>query len=286
MSITGSARVAGVIGWPVSHSLSPRMHGYWLEKYGVDGAYVPLEVRPEDFARVIDGLMRAGFAGVNVTVPHKEAAFALAERRDEAAAIAGAANLLMFGRDGIEAFNTDAAGMAASLAAALGARALRGKTAAIWGAGGAARAAVLALGELGISHIRIFNRDLARAGNVVAALSGKVSAELSSFAYADWQKEGGAIDLLANATSAGMKNTPSLDLSLDILPADAAVFDAVYNPLETGLLKRAKARGLRVVDGLGMLMHQAVPAFDAFFGVRPSVDALLRRDLEKALHDG
>jgi shikimate dehydrogenase len=286
MSLTGKAKLAGVIGWPVAHSLSPRLHGYWIDKYGLDAAYVPLAVRPEDFARVVDGLRRAGFRGVNVTVPHKQAAFALAARADFAAEITGAANLLLFGEDGIAACNTDAAGLAASLSESLGARALQGKTAAIWGAGGAARAAVLALSDLGMAQIRLFSRELSRAGAIVTALTGNVSADFSVHGFEDWEKESAGLALLVNATSAGMGRTPSIDLSLDGLPESATVFDAVYNPLETGLLKRAKARGLRPIDGLGMLMHQAVPAFEAFFEVRPQIDAGLRRDLEEALHGG
>ena len=286
MSLSGKAKLAGVIGWPVSHSLSPRLHFYWIDKYGLDAAYVPLAVRPEDFARVVDGLQRAAFRGVNVTVPHKQAAFALAARADFAAKVTGAANLRVFGEDGIEARNTDAAGLAASLSESLGAHTLHGKTAAIWGAGGAARAAVVALCELGVARIRLFNRELSRADALVTALSGKISADLSAHGFADWEKQSAGLALLVNATSAGMKGTPSLDLPLNGLPEGAAVFDAVYNPLETGLLKRAKARHLRTIDGLGMLMHQAVPAFEAFFEVHPQLDARLRSDLEQALHDG
>jgi shikimate dehydrogenase len=286
MSITGSAKVAGVIGWPIAHSLSPTMHAYWIDKYGVNGAFVPLAVRPEDFARAIDGLCRAGFRGVNVTVPHKEAAFALAARADLAAKITGAANLLLFGEDGITAHNTDSVGLTHCLAERLGPHGLQGKVAAIWGAGGAARAAVLALDRLGAAQIRIFNRTLGRAGAVVAALSGKVAPDLASFDYEAWNTEAKGASLLVNATSAGMSATPSLDLPLDVLPPDAWVFDAVYNPLQTGLLKRATARGLKTIDGLGMLMHQAAPAFEAFYEVAPVVDATLRHVLEKALHDG
>jgi shikimate dehydrogenase len=286
MSITGSAKLAGVVGWPIAHSLSPRLHSHWIEEYGIDAAYVPLAVRREDFAAVMNGLRLAGFRGVNVTVPHKEAAFALAGRCDAAAEIAGAANILLFGEYGSEARNTDAAGLTATLVESFGASALKDRAAVIWGAGGMARAAVCALSDLGASEIRILNRDKARAETLAAALTSRTAAKLVCAGFEDWRRAGRDAGLLVNASSAGMKSVPSLDLPLDVLPADAAVFDAVYNPLETRLLAQARARGLRTVDGLGMLMHQAVPAFAAFFGVEPKITAALRSVLEEALGRG
>jgi shikimate dehydrogenase len=283
MSMTGCAKLAGIIGWPVAHSVSPRLHGHWIEEYGIDAAYVPLAVRREDFAAALNGLRLAGFQGVNVTVPHKEAAFALADRCDATAEIAGAANLLLFGESGIEARNTDATGLTAALIESHGAGAFAGRPAVIWGAGGMARAAVCALSDLGVSEIRILNRDKARAESLAAALRPRTTAKLVCRGFEDWSRTGKDAGLLVNATSAGMKGIPPLDLPLDVLPATAAVFDAVYNPLETTLLAKAKARGLRSVDGLGMLMHQAVPAFAAFYGVTPKITAALRNVLEKAL---
>ena len=285
MKITGRAKLAGVVGWPIAHSLSPKLHGCWIEEYGIDAAYVPLAVRREDFAAALNGLRLAGFRGLNVTVPHKEAAFALADRCDSAAEIAGAANLLLFGEDGIEARNTDAAGLRASLDESLGAGALKGRPAVIWGAGGMARAAVCALAELGVSEIRILNRNPARAKNT-AALASRTAAKLVCAGLEDWGRAGRDAGLLVNATSAGMNGMSSLDLPLEVLPGGAAVFDAVYNPLETRLLAQARARGLRTVDGLGMLMHQGVPAFAAFFGVEPKITPALRRVLEEALGGG
>jgi len=284
MSISGSARLAGIVGWPVGQSLSPVLHGYWLAEYGIDGAYVPLPVKPEDFARVVDGLRRAGFRGVNVTLPHKEAAFALAERHDAAAQAIGAVNLLVFGENGLEGRNADALGISAALIDGLGPDPVKGKMAAIWGAGGAARAAIYALAEMGAGEIRLFNRTPARAMALVSAFGPLVSVPLTAACYEAWPQAAKDVALVVHTTSAGMKQIPSLDLPLDGLPDDAAVFDAVYNPLETGLLARARARGLRVVDGLGMLMHQAVPAFEAFFGVTPKVTQALRHALEQALH--
>lgn len=279
--ISGSARLAGVIGWPVSQSLSPLLHGHWLAEYGLDGAYVPLPIAPPDFARSVDGLLKAGFTGFNVTVPHKESAFALASRHDETALATGAVNLLLATPDGLEGRNTDAYGLAATLTQHLGPERLRGKTAAIWGAGGTTRAAIYALDGLGVSQIRIFNRTPAKAAALASSFAGKVQAKLSGAGYEDWS--GRDVAVIVHTTSAGMKQTPSLDLSLDDLYPGAAVFDAVYNPLETGLLAKARTKGLTTVDGLWMLIHQAVPSFEAFFGVRPAVTDALRDKLVKAL---
>jgi shikimate dehydrogenase len=282
--ISGSARLAGVIGWPISQSLSPLLHGHWLAEYGIDGAYIPLPIAPPDFARSVDGLLKAGFTGFNVTVPHKESAFALACRHDQTAAATGAVNLLVATPDGFEGRNTDVYGLAATLTQHLGEAALRGKTAAIWGAGGTTRAAIYALAGLGVSEIRLFNRTPAKAVALASSLSSKIGAKLAAAGYEDWSGKG--IAVVVHTTSAGMKQTPSLDLSLDDLPQGAAVFDAVYNPLETGLLAKARTRGLVTVDGLWMLIHQAVPSFEAFFGVRPAVTETLRAKLVKALQGG
>jgi shikimate dehydrogenase len=284
MSLTGSAILAGVIGWPVGQSLSPALHSHWLEHYGIDGAYVPLAIAPEDFSRSVDGMVRAGFAGFNVTVPHKQAAFALVPRHDAAASAIGAVNLLVATAEGLEGRNTDAYGLAATLTQHLGAEALRGKTAAIWGAGGTTRAAIHALDGLGVAAIRIFNRTPAKAVALASSFAGKTAAKLSGAGYDMWS--GKDVALIVHTTSAGMKQTPSLDLSLDDMPAGAAVFDAVYNPLETGLLAKARTRGLVTVDGLWMLLHQAVPSFEAFFGLRPEVTPALRAELVKALQGG
>jgi len=258
-------KVAGVIGWPVAQSLSPRLHGFWLAQHGIDGAYVKLPVAPHDFATVVRGLRRAGFQGVSVTIPHKQAAFAIAHRLDETAQAAGAVNQLVFCEDGtMEGLNTDAPGLAAALAGVDYA----GKPVVILGAGGASRAAQLALKDAG--EIRLLNRTPGRMG-------------ASGFGH--WADAAKDAALVVNATSAGMKGAPPLDIDLALLPGSAVVCDIVYNPLETALLRRARARGLKAVDGLGMLMHQAVPAFRAFFGVTPDVTPALRKTLEEALRD-
>ncbi len=286
MSISGRATLAGVIGYPVAHSLSPRLHSYWLGEHAIDGAYVPLPVARESFAMVVAGLRAAGFAGVNVTVPHKEAAFALAERHDQPALMSGAANLLVFHDSHIEARNSDVAGLAASLGESLGRDALRGAAVTVLGAGGAARAALLALDALGAAEIRILARNVARAEGLARDLNAVTAARLRPFAWSEWPAAATGSILLLNASSAGLRGKSALVLPLDGLPPGAAVCDIVYDPLETELLKAARARGHIVIDGLGMLMHQAVSAFAAFYGVTPKVTPALRHELEKALAHG
>ncbi|HEY4969443.1 MAG TPA: shikimate dehydrogenase [Steroidobacteraceae bacterium] len=284
MSLTGAARVAGIMGWPVAQAFSPRLHGFWLAELGIDGALVPLAVRPEDFSVVVRGLMKAGFKGSSVTIPHKEAAFAICHDCDLAARAAGAVNLLIFHDDGrIEGRNTDATGLAASLRENLGADCVRGKAAVLLGAGGAARAGIVALHDLGAAEIRILNRTKSRAEQMAAALAGQVKPKLVVHDEQDWPRAAADAALVVHTTSAGMKGAPSLDIDLGALPKNAAVCDIVYNPLETPLLARAHKAGLATVDGLGMLMHQGVPAFHAFFGVAPKVTPALRRYLEEAL---
>src|SRR5437762_8670475 len=281
MSLTGKAKLAGIVGWPVTHSLSPLLHGYWLKELGVDGVLVPLAARVEDFAAVIDGVRRAGFKGVNVTLPHKESALALAHRVDDAARAAGAANLLIF-RDGeIEGRNTDSIGLAESLRETIGG--LNGKTAILLGAGGAARGALLALEMLGVSKIHLLNRDPHRAKTLAASLAPRAKAAVETGSLDDWGKRAGDAALVVNSTSAGMAGTPPLAIDLAALRSSAAVCDIVYNPLETELLKDAAARGLKTIDGLGMFLHQAVPSFEAFFGIRPKVTPALREVLVKEL---
>jgi shikimate dehydrogenase len=279
--ITGKGKIAGVIGWPITHSLSPVLQGYWLEELGIDGAMIPLVTGREDFTQVIEAIRRAGFRGVNVTVPHKEAAFAIAHRNDALAIAAGASKLLVFTQNGIEGRNTDAIGLAESLRENIGE--LNGKTVVLLGAGGAARGAVLALDMLGAGTIHLLNRDLHRAKTLASSLLPK--ARLLPGALGDWTRVAGDAALAVNSTSAGMGSNPPLDIDLGVLPKGAAVCDIVYSPLETALLKDAAARGHRTIDGLGMLMHQAVPSFEAFFGVRPKVTQGLRDALVKVLRD-
>ena len=267
--LTGSARLAGVIGWPVSHSRSPRIHGTWLERHGIDGAYVPLPVAHEHFPAVVRALAQAGFAGANVTIPHKEAAFAVCARVDETARRAGAVNTLVFTPQGIEGRNTDGYGFVANLRAH-GVDPAAGP-ALILGAGGAARAIAAALQEAG-AEVTLCNRTQDRAEALAAALPPARVLPWASraAALADYA-------LLVNTTALGMVHNPPLEMDLGRASAGMAVADIVYAPLETALLKHAAACGLRPVEGLGMLLHQAVPGFAAWFGVTPQVDAELYR---------
>lgn len=273
---------AGVIGWPVAHSLSPVLHGYWLQQYGIAGAYEKIPAAPEEFATVIARLRGEGYSGVNVTVPHKEAAFALAQDNDAAAKLAGATNLLVFHNDHIEGRNTDSYGLMASLRENIAP--LAGESVVLLGAGGAARGVAVALDQLGAGTIHLLNRDPARATSLAALLAPRLNAKIVAGALGDWNDVAGAAVLAVNSTSAGMGDNPPLAIDLARLSKDAAVCDIVYHPLETRLLQDATARGLKTIDGLGMLMHQAAPSFEAFFGTWPEVSAGLREALVKALH--
>ncbi|MEO5335438.1 MAG: shikimate dehydrogenase [Magnetospirillum sp. WYHS-4] len=273
MILTGRARLAGVMGWPVSHSLSPRLHGFWLDRYGIDGAYLPLAVRPEDCEVVIRLLPRLGFAGANVTVPHKETAFAVVDELEPLARRIGAVNTLVVREDGgLLGRNTDAFGFLENLRAGQpGFRSAAGP-AVVLGAGGAARAVVAALVDDGVPDLRLVNRSRDRAENLAATLGGPIR-------VVDWADRAAALDgavLLVNTTTLGMKGQPPLDLDLAVLPPEALVTDIVYAPLETPLLAAARARGNPAVDGLGMLLHQARPGFAAWFGREPEVTDELR----------
>jgi shikimate dehydrogenase len=285
---------AGVIGWPVDHSLSPVLHGYWLKQYGIDGSYEKIAATPEDFAATIQRLREEGYAGVNVTVPHKEVAFELADVKGQLATATGAANLLVFTKDGrIGAHNTDGTGLVDSLEqepSGVGVASLGGKNVIVLGAGGAARGIVEALYGRNVARITVLNRHAERAIQLVRHASpNRTNVKFEAGALADWKDTAKDAWLVINTTSAGMKGNPPLDLDLSPLPKDAAVCDIVYNPLETSLLRDAKARGLRTIDGLGMLMYQAAPSFQAFFydemgGAAPKVTGGLRAALVDALN--
>jgi shikimate dehydrogenase len=267
--LTGHARLAGIIGWPVGHSRSPRLHGFWLERHAIDGAYIPLAIRPEDFATAVKGLRAAGFAGANVTIPHKRAAFALCDSVDPSAQRAGAVNTVVFRAGKIEGSNTDGWGFLANLRAH-GVDPAAGP-ALVLGAGGAARAVAEALLGVGIS-VTIANRTPEHAE--------ALAHDLPNLRIIAWESRNDAIPdqaLLVNATSLGMHGHPPLQLDLARATRSLAVADIVYVPLETPLLSAATAHGLRAVEGLGMLLYQAVPGFRAWFGVEPQVDAALRR---------
>ena len=266
---------AFVVGHPIAHSRSPLIHGHWLAEHGIAGSYERLDVAPDAFPDFLRALPGSGFEGGNVTIPHKEAAFARADALTPRAKTIGAVNTLVVGPDGrILGDNTDAPGFCAHLDQSLGAGwpGRTGGTALVLGAGGAARAIVVGLAERGLTRIRVANRTPARAG-AVAALAPGIGEALAWDALPAALTDAG---LLVNTTSLGMTGQPPLTLDLAPLPAHAAVADIVYAPLETRLLAHARGRGLSAVDGLGMLLHQAVPGFSAWFGVHPAVTASLR----------
>jgi shikimate dehydrogenase len=279
--MTRQGKLAAVIGWPVAQSISPALHSYWLKEHHVSGAYVALPVVPADFGQCVAALPRMGFVGANVTVPHKESAFALASSLDDDARATGAVNTLIFNGDSIAGWNTDVRGFEASLFETLGKDAARGRAVAVLGAGGAARAIILALRRAGSGEIRVINRTPARSETLQRSMAK--DGGVTPIRWGDWKTGLASIGLLVNTTSLGMTGKPPMEIELDALPLDAAVADIVYNPLETQLLRAAKARGHRTMDGLGMLMHQAVPAFAAWFGVTPKVTPQLRAELKRVL---
>lgn len=282
--MTTVPRLAAVMGWPIHQSLSPLMHNHWLRQHAISGSYIPLPIAPENFSRCVAAMPLMGFAGVNVTVPHKESAFALSATLDDDARATGAVNTIIFAGGLIHGRNTDVTGFAASLAEQLGPEAARKGPVVVLGAGGAARAVVVALARAGAPEIRIVNRTMARA-ETLAVTFGQ-SANIRALAWGDWAVAFYGAKLLVNTTSLGMTGKAPLDMDLTGMSTDAAVADIVYNPLETPLLKMARERGLRTMDGLGMLMHQAVPAFAAWFEVTPAVTPELRRLLVDALPRG
>ena len=277
-------RLAAVIGWPIHQSLSPLMHNYWMRQHGIKGCYVPLPIAPENFSRCIAAMPLMGFAGANVTVPHKEAAFALSATLDEDARITGAVNTLSFADGLVHGRNTDVSGFYASFAEQLGTDTFRKKPVVILGAGGAARAVIVALLRAGVGEIRLVNRTRSRAESLRSYFAWQSYFE--TYDWGDWARALRGAKLLVNTTSLGMTGKAPLEVDLTPLLSDAAVADIVYNPLETPLLKAARARGARTMDGLGMLMHQAVPAFAGWFGVTPSVTPELRQIMVEALPRG
>ena len=272
-SITGATAVAGVIGRPVRHSLSPIIHNAWLAAAGIDGVYVAFSPAPDRLASLIDGLRGGAVRGLNVTIPYKEQALALADRASGRAQRAGAANLLVFSEDGaVTADNTDGWG----LLAAFGVQAPEFRAAAapvvILGAGGAARGAAAAFVDADAPQIRLVNRTVARAEDIADALGDTVRVY-------GWDQVAGALagaGAVINATTLGLEGGSPLELDLTGLPPSAVVMDMVYRPLHTPLLIRARAAGHEIVDGLEMLIRQAEPSFEAFFGVAPPRDVNVR----------
>ena len=266
--------LAGVIGHPVAHSRSPALHGYWLKRYGIKGHYIPMDVAQADLAEALKFLPKLGFVGLNVTIPHKEAALQLADIVTDRAALIGAANTLIFRKDGkVYADNTDGAGFMTNLRRNAPSWVPGSGPAAILGAGGAARAVVAALFEVGVPEIRIANRTKARA----EALRADFGAKLTVY---DWTQAGKMLDgaaLVVNTTSLGMPGKAEFQVPLGALDRRATVTDVVYTPLQTPLLIAARTLGCTTVDGLGMLLHQAAPGFERWFDHRPDVDEATRQ---------
>jgi shikimate dehydrogenase len=271
---------ACVVGWPVAHSRSPLIHGFWLAKYGIEGSYVKQPLRPDQAAEFLRNLPAHGFVGCNVTLPHKETAFAVADERGPAAAAVGAANTLWLEGGRLVAESTDTLGFINNLKATVPDVDLRGAAVAILGAGGAARAVIYSLLSEGVGGVRLMNRTHARAETLARHFGARITVH-------DWEQRNTCVRgvrLLVNTTTLGMTGADRLDLDVSALDSRCIVADIVYVPLTTPLLAAARARGLATVDGLGMLLHQAAPGFEKWFGVRPEVTeelrALLVRDIE------
>ena len=269
-----TALLAGVIGQPIGHSRSPVLHGHWLKRYGINGFYIPMEVAQVDLARVIEALPKMGFVGVNVTIPHKEAVLHLADVVSDRAALMGAANTLQFRKDGkLHADNTDGYGFLENLRQGAPGWRADAAPAAVFGAGGASRAIIASLLEAGCPEIRLSNRTKTRAEALRSEFGTRIE-------VVDWVQAGNMLDgalTVVNTTSLGMVGKPEFRIPLDALSPRAVVTDLVYTPLETPFLAYSRKNGCTVVDGLGMLLHQAAPGFERWFGVRPEVDDELRQ---------
>ncbi len=266
--------LAGVIGYPISHSKSPRMHRHWLRRYGLLGDYVPLHVQEDNLETVLRTMPKMGFVGANVTIPHKTNVMAIADQISDRATLVGAANTLIFKEDGkIYADNTDGYGFMANVRQGAPGWNPKAGPAAIFGAGGAARAIIVALADAGVPEIYLSNRTRPKAEALRAEFGARVT-------VVDWVQAGNMLDdakTVINTTSLGMVGSPEFRVPLDGLKPDMVVTDIVYTPLKTRLLQEAERAGCTVVDGLGMLLHQGVPGFERWFGIRPDVDEDLRQ---------
>ncbi|MDH5205509.1 MAG: shikimate dehydrogenase [Hylemonella sp.] len=272
--------LAGVMGWPVAHSRSPAIHNHWIREHGLNGSYVLLPVQPDRLGDAMRGLSALGFAGCNLTIPHKVAAMALVDRVDPLAQRIGAINTVVVQTDGtLAGYNTDAFGYIQSLLDARPDWRADAGPVTVLGAGGAARAILVALAERGAKEIRLCNRSLDKA----QALAAEFGAPIRALPWEEREQALEGCALLVNTTSLGMKGQPALEISLDALPPHAMVSDIIYVPLETELLAAARARGLVAVDGLGMLLNQARPAFEHWFGVMPALTPELRHMVEATL---
>jgi shikimate dehydrogenase len=282
MKIVGTTRLAGIMGWPVAHSRSPLVHGFWLDETGTDGAYVPLPARPEHIEQALRALPILGFRGCNLTIPHKQTALHIADRVEPSARRIGAVNTIIVAPDGtLEASNTDMFGFSENLREGVPHWEPAAGPAVVLGAGGSARAVVAALTNAGVAEIRIVNRTLSRAEIVARDLETSAT-RITVHPWSEVSNVQRHAGLLVNTTSLGMSGEPPLVLDL-LLPPTAPVVDIVYVPLETDLLSAARRRGNPVVDGLGMLLHQARPGFEAWFGASVRVTPELRATIVATL---
>jgi shikimate dehydrogenase len=266
--------IAGLLGWPVAHSRSPVIHNHWLAQYGIAGRYVLFAVPPEKLEAAVRGIAVLGLRGCNVTTPHKQAIFPLLDRVDDLARRIGAVNTLVVEKDGsLTGFNNDGNGFILSLRDADPNWRPDSGPILVLGAGGASRAVVASLAAQGATEIRVANRTLDKAREIADAVGSVVT-------VVPWEQREDALDgiaMLANATSLGSSGKPALDISLDRLPKHAVVGDLIYVPPETPLLAAARKRGNITVNGLGLLLNQARPAFNAWFGVMPEITPALRQ---------
>lgn len=275
--ISGSTPLVGVLGHPVTHSLSPKLHNYWLQTLNLNGAYVPVSVDEDHLETVLRAMPHMGFMGANVTVPHKEMAFRLADETDELAWLVGAVNTLDVLPDGrLRGRNTDVYGFAENIKKGAPDFVPSKGPAVVIGAGGASRAVVVALSQMNVTEIRLINRTRSRAETLAQALRDLVTTPVTVVSWSNRQQVLSDAQLLVNTTSLGMSGQPALDLPLDDLPQDALVTDIVYAPLETPLLAQARAQGNQTVDGLGMLLYQAQASFSGWFKTEPPVDQHVR----------
>lgn len=266
--------LAAIIGHPVAHSKSPKLHGYWLKEHGLEGHYVPIDVAPENLEAVLRMMPKMGYVGANVTIPHKERALEIADQVTDRATLIGAANTLIFLEDGkILADNTDGYGFIQNLRNGAPDWDPTAGAAVVLGAGGAARAVLASLLDVGVPEILLSNRTRARAEQLRDDFGARIK-------VIEWVQAGNVMEdgaTVVNTTSLGMTGKPELRVPLDGLNADAVVTDLVYTPLMTNFLETAQAKGCTTVDGLGMLLHQAVPGFERWFGPRPEVTDDVRR---------
>ena len=272
--------LAGVMGWPVMHSRSPLLHNYWFEKYQLTGRYVPLAIEPKGLATALRALHPLGFAGCNLTIPHKQAAIELVDEVDEVAAKIGAISCVVVRPDGsLAGSNNDCYGFIHNIRQEQPAWRADAGPVAVIGAGGGSRAVCYALTQAGVREIRLINRTFARA----RAMADKFGAPVTAFSWDERAEALAGTTMVVNTTNQGMAGQPALDLRLDRLPLSAVAADLIYIPRETPFLAAARERGNRTVNGLGMLLHQARPAWHAWFGIEPEVTPELRALIENSL---